>query len=81
MLTDKVELKGLKLRHGMKGVLSKDNKTAFAAGTLHVTSLNGWKSPRFYSPASLLNALMDESAKEIELIDLDNNRFVLEIKR
>jgi hypothetical protein len=81
MKTAKVELKGLKLRYGMKGVLAKDNKTPWAPNTLHSSSTTGWKYPMHYSIESVLLALMDSEVKELEVIDHNNDRFVLEIKR
>lgn len=66
----------MKLKMG-KGVLSKDNKTPFAAGTLHYTR-DGWHCPAdltWKNLATLVEMLVQGQVTEIQLIDHDNTQY------
>lgn len=63
--------KPIKVKFG-KGVLAKDNRTPWAAGTIHATSVHGFMSPYPFSYATVARLLADDSVIEIQIIDLDN---------
>lgn len=80
----------MKIRKG-KGVLCKDNKTPWAAGTLHYTRmvdrdgdgrLWAFKSPCEYTMenmAMLIDMLHKGQVTEVQLIDPNNNQFIYEL--
>ena len=59
-----------------KGVLCKDNKTPYAACSLHVVQ-GGWNSPSNYTMANLLLALTNPEVDEIRLITEDNTEYTV----
>jgi hypothetical protein len=75
----------MKVRKG-KGVLCKDGKTPWAAGTLQYTQRTAtgtWNSPADYTMtnmALLIAALHEGKIDAVELIDHDNNKFVYELR-
>lgn len=63
--------KPIKVKIG-KGVLAKDNRTPYAAGTIHATNVHGFMSPYPFSYETVARLLADESVIEIQIIDLNN---------
>jgi hypothetical protein len=79
----KTNIKSVKLKIG-KGVTAKDGKTPFAAGTLFYSSVRDgmtWKSQMDYTMENIMKAMASETITEIQLIDKDNNEFILSIER
>ena len=70
----------LRLQLG-KGVLSKDEITPFAAGTMHYTTRDGWKHPARLSWKNLALLLAEPSVSEIEIIDEENNRVQINLRK
>lgn len=64
-----------------KGVMSKDGKTPFAAGTLHYKNEDGWMFPADFTPGNVLVLLADPKVTEIRVITKDNDEYVLGILR
>lgn len=69
-----------------KGVLAKDGKTPWAAGTLHVvdrdTDGGKWCTPSGYSMTSLALCMMrlaGGKVDSVELIDENNDKYVFEL--
>lgn len=60
-----------------KGVMSKDGKTPYAAGTLHFTRNTGWKSPADLSFYNIGVLLKDDSVLEIQIIDEKNRQITI----
>lgn len=67
------KIKPIKVRFG-KGVLAKDGRTPYAAGTIHATGIDGFMSPYVFSYATVARLLADDSIAEIQIIDTDNVR-------
>jgi Flp pilus assembly CpaF family ATPase len=63
--------KPIRVKFG-KGVLAKDNRTPYAAGTIHATSIDGFMSPYPFSYATVARLLADDGIIEIQVIDKDN---------
>lgn len=55
-----------------KGVLAKDNRTPYATGTIHATSIHGFMSPYRFSYETVARLLADDGIIEIQIIDTDN---------
>lgn len=55
-----------------KGVMSKDGRTPYAAGTIHATRTNGMMSPYVFSHETVARLLDDDEIVEIQIIDRDN---------
>jgi hypothetical protein len=71
----------MKVRKG-KGVMSKDGRTPFAAGTLHYTS-GSWKSPAsftMHNMALLIEGLHKGTVDQVQLIDRDNTQYIYELR-
>ena len=59
-----------------KGVLCKDNKTPYAACTLH-TVQGDWMRPCAYTMENLLLALTDSKIEGVSLITEDNTEYIV----
>lgn len=66
----------LKVKKG-KGVLCKDNRTPYAAKTLHVVK-DGRMVPLSYNMQNLLAALLDPKVEKVILIDEENSEFTIQ---
>ena len=55
-----------------KGVMSKDNRTPWAAGTINATNRHGMMTPHVFSHETVARLLADETVMEIQVIDVDN---------
>ncbi len=66
----------IKVKFG-KGVLAKDGKTPYAAGTIHAINRFGMKSGYMFSHQSVALLLADDQIREIEIIDQDNVKSVI----
>lgn len=64
-----------------KGVMSKDGTTPFAAGTMHYTTQDGWKHPAELSWKNLALLLAEPSVSEIEIIDEENSRIQIGLRK
>jgi hypothetical protein len=74
----------VKRRHG-KGVMSKDGRTPWAAGTLHATTNAGFKSPydlSYKNVVELFAAMMQPNPTivEIQIIDENNVESVIGLR-
>ena len=69
----------IKIKTG-KGVMSKDGKTPFAAGTMFYTQ-DGWKSPMAFDVHNLMAALMQPTVDEVQIIDQNNNEFIITVEK
>lgn len=63
--------KPIKVKFG-KGVLCKDNKTPYAAGTIMAHRVDGWMVQCIFSHETVARLLADDGIAEIKVIDLDN---------
>lgn len=66
----------IKVKFG-KGVLAKDGKTPYAAGTIHAINRFGMKSGYMFSHQSVAILLADDQIREIKVIDQDNVKSVI----